>query len=138
VGITSLDPQALEWLNQATRITQAAHSMPFPSQDRIRAGLLGQLQATSEAEGEEAVERQVERLIATAEGREPAVVEQSTEQELETGDVGGVPHESKMRAAVRPGEALPITGTVPARSVQQPQERKTVALDLYDPDDDDD
>ena len=117
--------RAAGWLNQTTEDVRVIGRMAFPGSERLRLGILGQLQATREEhgrdeKGEEAVEREIERLIATAEGRE-IITRDDEDHEME----GAPGYENR---------AYQASGH---RHVKK-EEKKALDLDLWNESDDDD
>lgn len=118
--------RAAGWLNQTAEERKIMGSMAFPSGERLRTGILGQLQATREEhgggeKGEEAVEMEIEKLIAIAEGREVAP---SKEEENE--DMSGTAGAEQARASG------PAQGQVPRRGGEvKREEKKALDLDLW-------
>ncbi|KAL9623531.1 MAG: hypothetical protein Q9160_002212 [Pyrenula sp. 1 TL-2023] len=71
-----LTPQIRNWLNSQAEFTKAFQSMPFPSPERLREGILGRLQGIRERDGEEGVWKEVRRLeTGGKEAREEAAEE---------------------------------------------------------------
>ncbi len=120
-----------DWLDAEAAMARARSGMAFPAAENLRRGALGKLQWVREQGGEEAVEREVERMIAEAEERplarrdELARLGEEGAQKVEIGPV---------RQQQPQGHALPSR---PQQVQQQgagppPREdlKKRVALDL--------
>lgn len=127
-----------DWLDAEAAMARARSGMAFPAAENLRRGALGKLQWVREQGGEEAVEREVERMIAESEGRRPN--EDTAETTEERGAQPVV--ETAARAQQGPGSVLPSR---PQQQQQQatraPPERKKSAaldLDLWNEDDEDD
>jgi hypothetical protein len=58
------------WLNETAAAARTAQGMAFPAAERLRLGMLGQLQYAREQGGEEAVEREIKRLMGGSLERE--------------------------------------------------------------------
>ncbi|OOQ87276.1 hypothetical protein PEBR_17622 [Penicillium brasilianum] len=129
--VSSITKSATQWLDDSANVTREVNLLPYPTEDRIRMGLMGKIPA----EGTDR-EKEVERLIREAEGLEvteaPAPVQpKETTQE-----------DSAKTAPVRPPAPVaarpPAPATAPAPApVPKPKPKTTLDLDLYDPDDDD-
>ena len=118
--------RAAGWLNQTAEERKLMGSMAFPSGERLRTGILGQLQATREANGggengEEAVEREIEKLIAVAEGREAAPLKQEEDE-----DMSGVAGTEQTRSDGPAQVQIPHRGGEVKR-----EEKKALDLDLW-------
>jgi Vitamin-D-receptor interacting Mediator subunit 4 len=111
-----------EWLDAESAMARARSGMAFPPAERLRLGMLGRLQWVREQQGgEEAVEREVARLLAESEGR----------------GIQGIQEDQKdvVKAEERPDEGR-LQTSAPSRSQQQaaprapPERKKSEALDL--------
>lgn len=131
--VASVTKNATQWLDDSANVTREVYMMPYPMEDRIRMGLMGQVQL---AAGQDP-EKEVERLIREAEGlgvtEAPAPVPTTDTRQDEAA-----------KAAAQAGSAAasaprPAPGAVPAASAPpKPKPKGLLDLDLYDPDDDDD
>jgi len=124
------------WLNENAAAKRAAEGMAFPAAERLRMGMLGKLQLIREQGGDEAVDKEIERLMTGGGG---------------DGDVEKLPsaHEEPMDV-VSPKEATRYSAgtrmrrpsaTTAGRPPLPPQRRKSVQplnLDLWDGDSDED
>ncbi|KAL4880585.1 vitamin-D-receptor interacting mediator subunit 4-domain-containing protein [Aspergillus karnatakaensis] len=127
--VAAVTKEATSWLDESADMTRQVYMLPYPMEDRIRLGLMGQIQLAA-AEGRPGFDpdQEVERLIREAEGVGvadavvPAPVGEDTVRVNEAA-----------RAAVNAGSAA--TGVVGA---PPPKPKATLDLDLYDPDEDDD
>ena len=114
------------WLDETGAAARAAQGMAFPAAERLRLGMLGQLQLVREQGGEEAVEREIEKLM----GRTSDQVE---DHELEA-EPGATTIDSRQGPSeVRRQSYAPTSGRP-----QLPPERKKLNLDLWNEDEDDD
>ncbi|KAJ5454813.1 uncharacterized protein N7458_005769 [Penicillium daleae] len=130
--VSSVTKNATQWLDDSANVTREVNLLPYPTEDRIRMGLMGKIPA----EGTDR-EKEVERLIREAEGLEVAeapapapVLPTETKQE----------EAAKTAAAARPSAAPPARQPAPAPApapAPKPKPKATLDLDLYDPDDDD-
>lgn len=117
-----------DWLEAEAAMARARAGMAFPAAESLRKGALGRLQWVREQEGEEAVEREVERMIAEAEGRPTDYKDEEVKKEEN-------PTQSVERAWQQ-------SLSQPSRPQQAPRpldKKKSVALDLdlWNEDDDD-
>ena len=120
------------WLDELAATKRAAEGMAFPAAERLRLGMLGQLQLVREQGGEEAVGREIARLLG-----------QTREESIE----GDEPTRAEERAiGVSVGEEKPARdlGDRPpatSRPPRPPERKKSIAkpldLDLWNEDDDD-
>lgn len=111
-------------------MTRQVYMLPYPMEDRIRMGLMGQIQLAA-AEGRPGfdTDNEVERLIREAEGEgvvdavAPAPVGEETKRV----------NEAAMAAAHAGSAAATGVSVAPA-----PKPKAALDLDLYDPDEDED
>ncbi|KAL4945524.1 vitamin-D-receptor interacting mediator subunit 4-domain-containing protein [Aspergillus oleicola] len=128
--VAAVTKDATSWLDESANMTRQVYMLPYPMEDRIRLGLMGQIQLTA-AEGRPGFDpdQEVERLIREAEGvgiaeaAAPVPVGEDTKRVNEAA-----------RAAAHAGSAAAGAG-VPA---VPPKPKATLDLDLYDPDEDED
>ncbi|KAJ5995987.1 hypothetical protein N7499_012128 [Penicillium canescens] len=129
--VASVTKNATQWLDDSANVTREVYMLPYPMEERIRMGLMAQIQLAPGGDPE----KEMERLLAEADGRgaaqPPAPVEpaESTKQADEAA-----------KAAAHAGSSAgmpraPAPASVPAPA---PKPKATLDLDLYDPDDDDD
>lgn len=126
--VSSVTKNATQWLDDSANVTREVNLLPYPTEDRIRMGLMGKIPA----EGTDR-EKEVERLIREAEGLEV------TEAPAPTQPTGPRPDEVAKTAAPAAPPA-PVTARPPAPApapAPKPKPKATLDLDLYDPDDDD-
>ncbi|PWY88287.1 hypothetical protein BO70DRAFT_359732 [Aspergillus heteromorphus CBS 117.55] len=130
--VASVTKEATNWLDESANMTRQAYMLPYPMEDRIRMGLMGQIQLAG-GEGRPGFdpEKEVERLIREAEGLgvadavPPVVVGEETRHADEAA-----------KAAAHAGSAAAGRATMGAAPAPRP--KATLDLDLYDPDEDDD
>ncbi|PYH79197.1 hypothetical protein BO82DRAFT_385256 [Aspergillus uvarum CBS 121591] len=130
---------ATSWLDESAQLARQVYMLPYPMEDRIRMGLMGQIQLVA-AEGRPGfqVEAEVERMIREAEGLGvaapvaaapgPEVAEQARHAD-----------EAARAAAAAGSSAASATTTVGGSGSARPpaKPKATLDLDLYDPDEDD-
>ncbi|PYH92290.1 hypothetical protein BO71DRAFT_27485 [Aspergillus ellipticus CBS 707.79] len=130
--VASVTKDATSWLDESANMTRQAYMLPYPMEDRIRMGLMGQIQLAG-GEGRPGFdpEKEVERLIREAEGLgvaeavPPAAVGEETRHADEAA-----------KAAAHAGSAATTRGTG-IGAAPAPRPKATLDLDLYDPDEDD-
>ncbi|OJD18178.1 hypothetical protein AJ78_01791 [Emergomyces pasteurianus Ep9510] len=139
VGVAALSQETVSWLDETAKWSRDLSRMPFPSEDRIRMGLMGQLQ-TKASEGVD-VEKEIERLIRVSEGEGagtgagPGGAQDSAgagEHATAMDEVVGIRGEHIARGSIGRSDTamggVPVTGAKP---------KAVLDLDLYDPDEDD-
>jgi hypothetical protein len=120
------------WLNETVIATRAAQGMAFPAAERLKLGMLGRLQYAREQGGEEAVERETERLMGGSLENEISKIA------VELEDMNAEPTENQRQAQAQGPTSTSISNT---RSQRPPERKKSVAplkLDLWNEGDDDD
>jgi hypothetical protein len=120
------------WLNETVIATRAAQGMAFPAAERLKLGMLGRLQYAREQGGEEAVEREIERLMGGSLENETSKIA------LEPENMNAGPTENQRQAQAQGPTSTSISN---ARSQRPPERKKSDAplnLDLWNEDDDDD
>ncbi|KAK2757557.1 hypothetical protein FQN54_004526 [Arachnomyces sp. PD_36] len=131
VGVASLTKDAAMWLDETANWTRDAYMIPYPNDDRIRMGLMGQLQIAA-GDGGPDPEKEVEKLIREAEGG-------ATGTGVPDANVApGIALERPNEGSGGPGDGRGLSGSVAAtgsRGAAKPKAK--LDLDLYDPDDDD-
>ncbi|KAL4757874.1 uncharacterized protein BDW70DRAFT_142773 [Aspergillus foveolatus] len=128
--VAAVTKEATSWLDESANMTRQVYMLPYPMEDRIRMGLMGQIQLAA-AEGRPGFDpdQEVERLIREAEGvgiadavAPPPIGEEATRV-----------NEAAM-AAAHAGSTASGGRMAPV----QPKPKATLDLDLYDPDEDED
>lgn len=120
------------WLNETVIATRAAQGMAFPAAERLKLGMLGRLQYAREQGGEEAVEREIERLMGGSLENETSKIA------LEPENMNAKPTENQRQAQAQGPTSTSISN---ARSQRPPERKRSDAplkLDLWNEDDDDD
>ncbi|RDW65689.1 uncharacterized protein DSM5745_09428 [Aspergillus mulundensis] len=129
--VAAVTKDATSWLDESANMTRQVYMLPYPMEDRIRLGLMGQIQLAA-AEGRPGFDpdQEVERLIREAEGvgmAEPVAPPPVGEETVRVNEAA--------KAAAHAGSAAASgMGMAPV----QPKPKATLDLDLYDPDEDDD
>jgi hypothetical protein len=114
------------WLDETVIAARAAQGMAFPAAERLRLGMLGQLQYAREQGGEEAVERELVRLEGGS--LEPVKLEAASTPATE----------KQQSAQAQPAPTASTTNVGPQRP---PERKKSIAplnLDLWNGEEDDD
>ena len=127
--VSSVTKNATQWLDDSASVTREVYMLPYPMEERIRMGLMGQIQLTASGDPD----KEVERLIREAEGlgvaEAPAPI-----PALDT------TQDDAAKAAALAGSSasstMPAAGAAPAVA-PKPKPKALLDLDLYDPDDDD-
>ncbi|KAL2817551.1 vitamin-D-receptor interacting mediator subunit 4-domain-containing protein [Aspergillus granulosus] len=130
--VAAVTKEATLWLDESANMTRQAYMLPYPMEDRIRLGLMGQIQLAA-AEGRPGFDPdlEVERLIREAEGvgiADAIVPARTGEEPTRVNEAA--------KAAVHAGSTA--TGGLGGTAAPAPKPRATLDLDLYDPDEDDD
>lgn len=121
-----------DWLDAEAAMARARSGMAFPAAENLRRGMLGKLQWIREqGGGEEAVDREVRRMVGEAEGR-PMLG-----QNEETGEGAAQSSETQRARDQQPGPgALPLPNRPPQQQAARPppqhdeKKKSVVALDL--------
>lgn len=125
-GNTTEESQAaLAAINESLAFQRANVGMAFPPPDRLRMGVLGQLQLLREQQGEEAVDAEIERLVKSSE----SYIETEPQVDEPKNDLMEGVSKTEQRPSGRPAQA--------ARHVPAPAKAKPVSLDFDDESDDD-
>lgn len=133
VGVASLTKDAAMWLDETANWTRDAYMIPYPNDERIRMGLMGQLQIAS-GDGGPDPEKEVEKLIQEAEGGAPQSGLPDTN--VAPGVASGTG--SNERAGGHVGSGGTSSSLASGGAEQGAVKPKAkLDLDLYDPDDDD-
>ncbi|OOG00602.1 hypothetical protein ASPCADRAFT_202437 [Aspergillus carbonarius ITEM 5010] len=129
--VASVTKEATSWLDESANLTRQAYMLPYPMEDRIRMGLMAQIQLAG-GEGRPGFdpEMEVERLIREAEGVGIA----DAVPQVDMGEEARHAEEAA-KAAAHAGSASTSRSTMGAAPAPKP--KATLDLDLYDPDDDD-
>lgn len=128
--VAAVTKDATSWLDESANMTRQVYMLPYPMEDRIRMGLMGQIQLAA-AEGRPGFDsdNEVERLIREAEGLGVADAVAPAPVAEETKRV----NEAAMAAAHAGSAAATKVSVAPA-----PKPKAALDLDLYDPDEDED
>lgn len=127
--VASVTKDATLWLDESANMTREVYMLPYPMEDRIRMGLMGQIQLAA-AEGRPGFDpdKEVDRLVREAEGMgaaEPMAPPQKDEHHAD---------EAAMAAAQAGSSA---TSGKAKEAAPAPKQKASLDLDLYDPEDDD-
>ncbi|KAJ5758313.1 uncharacterized protein N7511_007007 [Penicillium nucicola] len=129
--VSSVTKSATQWLDESANVTREVYMLPYPMEERIRMGLMAQIQLAPGGDPD----REMERLLAEADGRgvaEPPALVEPTES-TKKADEAAKAAANAGSSAGKPRAPAPVSAPAPA-----PKPKATLDLDLYDPDDDDD
>ena len=132
--VAPVTKDATSWLDESANMTREMYMLPYPAEDRIRLGLMGQIQLVA-AEGRPGfeIDEEVERLLQEAKGQGAAEAIEPAQVGDETRHTG----EAAQAAAQAGSAATSGTTNRPApASAPAPKPKATLDLDLYDPEDD--
>ncbi|KAF3388534.1 hypothetical protein F1880_004512 [Penicillium rolfsii] len=131
--VSSITKNATRWLDESANVTREVNLLPYPTEDRIRMGLMGKIPA----EGADR-EKEVERLLREAEGLEVTEAPVSTQPaESRPDEVARTAAPTAPPAPVTARPPAPPPAPAAAAPAPKPKPKATLDLDLYDPDDDD-
>lgn len=129
--VSSVTKNATQWLDESANATREVYMVPYPMEERIRMGLMGQAQFAADGDPD----REIDRLIREAEGLGAA---EAPAPAPAPAPAVYTRQDEAAKAAAQAGSSA--TGaTVPPGPVSKPgpKAKATLDLDLYDPDDDD-
>ncbi|KAJ5733780.1 Mediator complex subunit Med4 [Penicillium malachiteum] len=127
--VSSVTKTATQWLDDSANVTREIYMLPYPMEERIRMGLMGQVQLAAGNDPD----KEVERLIREAEGlgvAEPPAPPPPVDSRQEEAANAAAQAASAATGVVRP--PAPVAAPAP-----KPKPKVSLDLDLYDPDDDD-
>ncbi|KAJ5393124.1 uncharacterized protein N7487_010765 [Penicillium crustosum] len=128
--VASVTKNATQWLDESANVTRQVYMLPYPMEERIRMGLMGQIQLSA---GDDP-EKEVERLLREAEGlgaAEPPAPVEPAESTKQAGEAAKAAVQAGSSAAGMPRAHVPAPAP-------KPKPKAMLDLDLYDPDEDDD
>ncbi|KAJ5779855.1 hypothetical protein N7457_007575 [Penicillium paradoxum] len=128
--VASVTKNATQWLDESANVTREVYMLPYPMEERIRMGLMGQVQLAAGNDPE----KEVERLLREAEGlgaAEPPTLVEPAESTKQAGEAAKAAAQAGSSAAGMPRAPAPA-------AAPRPKPKAMLDLDLYDPDDDDD
>ncbi|KAL4798384.1 vitamin-D-receptor interacting mediator subunit 4-domain-containing protein [Aspergillus venezuelensis] len=131
--VAAVTKDATSWLDESANMTRQVYMLPYPMEDRIRLGLMGQIQLAA-AEGRPGFDpdQEVERLIREAEGLGVAEAAAPAPVGEETKRVNEAARAAASAGSVAAGAGVGVSAAPP------PKPKATLDLDLYDPDEDED
>ncbi|CAL5874269.1 uncharacterized protein PFLUO_LOCUS8558 [Penicillium psychrofluorescens] len=126
--VSSVTKNATQWLDESANVTREVYMLPYPTEERIRMGLMGQVQLAAGEEPDKEVDRLMREAqgLGAAEAPAPPPVEDSARQADEAA-----------KAAVHAGSSASGATRAAAPAQPKPKPKALLDLDLYDPDDDD-
>lgn len=128
--VASVTKNATQWLDESANVTREVYMLPYPMEERIRMGLMGQIQLAAGNDPE----KEVERLLQEAEGHgaaEPPTQGEPAESTKQADEAAKAAAQAGSSAAGMPRAPAPA-------AAPRPKPKAMLDLDLYDPDDDDD
>ncbi|KAJ5579554.1 uncharacterized protein N7459_005539 [Penicillium hispanicum] len=127
--VASVTKNATQWLDDSANVTREVYMLPYPMEERIRMGLMGQIQLAGGGDPD----KEVDRLIREAEGLGV------TEAPAPAPAVDTRQDEAAKAAAQAGSSASDVVRAPGSVSVAapKPKPKALLDLDLYDPDDDD-
>ncbi|KAI7972310.1 hypothetical protein EIK77_003381 [Talaromyces pinophilus] len=128
VTVGTVTKEATSWLEESADADRQYFMIPYPNEDRIRMGLMGQLQLAA-VDGNVDPEKEAERMVQEAEG--------ITGVASGLADVQARPQTLADEAGMAAMNAGAHAVARPAKPAAPAQPRPTLDLDLYDPEDDD-
>jgi Vitamin-D-receptor interacting Mediator subunit 4 len=120
------------WLNETVIATRAAQGMAFPAAERLKLGMLGRLQYAREQGGEEAVEREIERLMGGS------LENETSSTAVEPENMNAEPTEKQRQTQVQGPTSTSISNARPQRPPERKGSPAPLKIDLWDEDDDED
>jgi hypothetical protein len=127
--VSSVTKDATLWLDESANMTREVYMLPYPMEDRIRMGVMGQIQLAA-AEGRPGFDsdKEVDRMVREAEGMGAAEQVAPPQKDEHRADEAA-------QAAANAGSAATGGRAKEAAPAQMP--KASLDLDLYDPEDDD-
>lgn len=127
--VSSVTKDATLWLDESANMTREVYMLPYPMEDRIRMGVMGQIQLAA-AEGRPGFDsdKEVDRMVREAEGMGAAEQVAPPQKDEHRADEAA-------QAAADAGSAATGGRAKEAAPAQMP--KASLDLDLYDPEDDD-
>lgn len=127
--VSLVTKDATLWLDESANMTREVYMLPYPMEDRIRMGVMGQIQLAA-AEGRPGFDsdKEVDRMVREAEGMGAAEQVAPPQKDEHRADEAA-------QAAADAGSAATGGRAKEAAPAQMP--KASLDLDLYDPEDDD-
>lgn len=137
--VSSVTRDATKWLDESADQTRQVYMLPYPMEERIRMGLMGQIQLAA-AEGRFEPDKEVERLIREAEGlgiadEHVAAPAPALQPSIESDTIRRA--DEAAAAAVHVGSTVTSGHVGGGGAAPAPKPSVTLDLDLYDPENDD-
>lgn len=127
--VSSVTKNATQWLDDSANVTREVYMLPYPTEERIRMGLMGQVQLAAGQDPDKEVDRLIREAegLGAAEAPAPAPAVDTRQDEA-------------AKAAAQAGSSATVMARAPApvpAPAPKPKPKATLDLDLYDPGDDD-
>jgi hypothetical protein len=130
--VENVTKEATNWLDQTADADRQMFMIPYPNEDRIRMGLMGQIQMAAIDQNLD-LDKEAERMVLEAEGAGVATAMSAVEAGGQDKNLAS----EAAKAAAHAGSQVAERGTVSAARAPAPQPKALLDLDLYDPDEDD-
>ncbi|CRG90826.1 hypothetical protein PISL3812_07872 [Talaromyces islandicus] len=130
--VENVTKEATNWLDQTADADRQVFMIPYPNEDRIRMGLMGQLQMAAIDKNLD-LDKEAERMVLEAEGAGVA----TAIPEAGAGGPDNTLAGEAAKAAAQAGSQVAERGAHSAARAPAPQPKAMLDLDLYDPDEDD-
>lgn len=129
--VENVTKEATNWLDQTADADRQVFMIPYPNEERIRMGLMGQIQMAAMDKNLD-LDKEAERMVLEAEGTGVA----TAVPEAGAGSQDTLAGEAA-KAAAHAGSQVAERGAPSAARAPAPQPKAMLDLDLYDPDEDD-
>ncbi|KAL1977303.1 hypothetical protein VTN31DRAFT_162 [Thermomyces dupontii] len=137
--VAAVTKQAADWLEESADQARQVFMIPYPSEDRIRLGVLGQLYQSAVENPNLDPEKEVERMVREAEGISAPLGVSVEKPGIQPGPLDNTPQTAAAAAAHVGSTVAGVDhpGAVSRPSAPPERPKTTLDLDLYDPDADD-
>lgn len=132
VPVENVTKEATNWLDQTADADRQMFMIPYPNEDRIRMGLMGQIQMAAIDQNLD-LDQEAERMVLEAEGAGIATAIPGAEAGGQDNNLAS----EAAKAAANAGSQVAERGPASAARAPAPQPKAMLDLDLYDPDEDD-
>lgn len=126
--VSTVTKNATQWLDDSANVTREVYMLPYPMEERIRMGLMGQVQLAAGTDPDQEVERLIREANGLGVAEPPAPPPPVDTRQEEAANAAA----QAASAATTARPPAPVAAPAP-----KPKPKATLDLDLYDPDDDD-
>lgn len=130
--VENVTKEATNWLDQTADADRQMFMIPYPNEDRIRMGLMGQIQMAAIDKNLD-LDKEAERMVLEAEGVGIATAIPGAEAGGQDNNLASEAAKAAAHAGSQVAERRPTS----AARAPAPQPKAMLDLDLYDPDEDD-